>query len=290
MLLEWRAIGHVWVFESALVVSSKISERELRDARDGLSAALRRAGTLMLTDVIDIVALAIPSLRVGEIDSIARCIVDMDGHEVLPGLYSPSKWHREDFAAFVLEHEGKPLHFSEIALRMESMNGMVVNPVGLNSMLNASAKFVRVGAGDFALSQWGVRRYNRFDEVIERYLASGRVAEHESRIRDDLLDEYTVAPTTVAAMLIMNRQTFMHYGGGFWGLAGYEPVIEPVLEKKLVDLLRIAQRPLSAIDIIGEIRREQSFDRISESEVLRILFCSSVIRKAGNPKARMFQA
>jgi DNA-directed RNA polymerase delta subunit len=159
-----------------------------------------------------------PELAVELIAHHAALIAGRFGVMVMPGHFSAAAWSRADWAEFVLESEGRPLHYREVAERVNRLSGSDYNDVGFNGILNSNPRFVRVGAGDFALAEWGAKPYGRFDEVIERYLQEQEDPIREDVLTADLLKTYTVSPSTVAAMLRTASERFLHFGGGYWGL------------------------------------------------------------------------
>lgn len=288
MLFDIGAIRQARIFADQLVVARDVSEYALKAARESFSEVLAENSVTVLSDLEDLLLAQIPTLRGAGLTDAARSLAELDHREVLPGVYSARAWHLAEFAAFVLENEGRPLHFTEIANRISAMTGRSIAPASLNSRLNTTRVFVRVGAGDFALASWGTARYGRFDEVIERYLASGRRAEHLSRIQADLLRTYTVAEATIAAMLTMHRETFTHYGGNHWGLVGYVPEVDESLAQLLELILSVAQRPQTVSAVFAALSQLQPLTRTTVEEIARTLYVDGRFAKVGNPKFRTF--
>ena len=296
MLLEIEAVPQVYQYAESLCIASQIVPATVDSLRERISGALTGVKAAALLDLAEIVEAFLADFFSGylfepdddAIEAATRALLTLDHYEVLPGLYSASRWQRAELAQFVLEQEGRALHFTEIAKRIEAIAGSRGNAPAINSLLNSHPAFVRVGAGDFALAQWGARRYGRFDEVIERYLASGRIAEHLGRIETDLLETYTVSPSTIAAMLIRGRATFIHYGGGHWGLRGYSPVVDPHLVAAVRDLFTAAGTTLTAEAVTTTLRKNASWHHLSGSELLRVLYVCSQFRRSGSYRNRTF--
>src|SRR5690606_17306162 len=102
-----------------------------------------------------------PGLTVELITHHAELIAGRVGVMIMPGHYAERAWSRADWAEFILESEGRPLHYREVAERVNRLAGSDYNDVGFNGILNSDPRFVRVGAGDFALPEWGARPYGR---------------------------------------------------------------------------------------------------------------------------------
>lgn len=178
----------------------------------------------------------------------ADVIASISGVRIMPGYYATSAWSRADWSEFVIESAGCPLHYREVAARVNRLAPTEYSEVGFNGTLNSDPRFVRVGAGDFALTCWGAKPYGRFDEVIERYLRDRADAAHEEEITADLLRTYTVTASTVTAMLHVVPGRFVHFGGGYWGLAEKSYQNDPAMEDRIVGILA-GSSPQSAKDV-----------------------------------------
>lgn len=289
MLVEWEVFQDTSLFEGNLVVAAPVTPAVLAICRRVVADALHRQNAVLLAELSSEIAVACPGLPEESHDQLARHLASREGAQVLPGMFARNRWHRTEYAEFVLEQTGAPLHFSEIAARISALTGDDVNPTGLNSLLNSEPRFVRVGAGDFALSRWGATRYGRFDEVLQRYLASGRIAEHVSRMERDLLTQYTVASSTLRVMLSWNRETFEHFGGGHWGLRGYEAICDAELVRRVEEVLRAAGSFLTASTVASRVAVAP--DRLAThlEEVTRVLFLHPRLRRAGKGSTLRFQ-
>ncbi|MFW5853026.1 MAG: sigma factor-like helix-turn-helix DNA-binding protein [Patescibacteria group bacterium] len=75
-----------------------------------------------------------------------------------------------DYAYLVLRHHGSPMHFLEVAQRIEELFGREAHPATCHNELIKDKRFVLVGRGLYALSEWG---YNPgvVQEVIKNILA-----------------------------------------------------------------------------------------------------------------------
>jgi hypothetical protein len=286
-LLESNALSGVAMVRPNLVADASVPEEIIQEVQDTLKQQIDSSNGAYLDDLVASVAAILP-LESTNLDAVVRRWAAQMGREVLPGLYAGRRWTRRDYARFVLEQNGAPLHFSAIAQKVAELKGETVSITGMNTLLNDCQLFVRVGAGDFALTEWGPGRYDRFDQVIERYLASGRVAEHVDTICTTLRKQYTVSVTTIHAMLATGKATFIHYGGGFWGLRGYAPIVQEELVRAVTTALRMAMRPLNIDEALVSIAQHAGSHYFPQAEVLRALFvCPQVLRR-GSTKQRRF--
>jgi hypothetical protein len=213
------------------------------------------------------------------------CLAREVGHEVLPGLFAHRKWNRADYSYYVLLHEGRPLHFKEIARLVDGLVPGRFTPSGFNTVLNADPRFVRVGAGDFGLPDWGGEKYSRFDEAIVRYLARGRKAEHILRIVADLQSIYTIAEATIHAMLTWNPRSFQYYGGGYWGLTGTRPIVPNGIVAELKALFRETGWELSPHEVETLFRCSKDY---VDGEATRALYLLPEFTFRGSNKKPAF--
>jgi hypothetical protein len=262
------------------ILAQQNARRSFGMALDSLKSALDASGEQLLEDLE---LAAAPFLHPSDDEMLThqtRCLASIVGKQTVPALYSARPWKRADYARFVLDNEGAPLHYRDIAKRMEDLMDKSITAAGLNNLLNRSPLFVRVGAGDFGLAVWGTRRYGRFDEVIERFLASGRIAEHITTIKKAVLIQYTVAESTVTAMLSMTRDKFRYFGGGYWGLRSYAPLIDPTLVAHLQELILKSSRPMVAPMAEQYLSALLSHNYVA-GEATRVLYVSHVFRRMG---------
>lgn len=110
-------------------------------------------------------------------------------------------------AYLVLKMEGAPLHFKEIATRIDKSGlqkkGKNTHPQTVHNELIKDKKFVLVGRGLYALSEWGYRR-GTVREVLEDILRkAGKPLK-----RDDILDEVFRIRTVKRSTVIINLNAF----------------------------------------------------------------------------------
>jgi hypothetical protein len=222
----------------------------------------------------------------------AELIAPAVGVRLMEGYYASSTWSRADWAEFVIESQGGPLNYLDVAARVNQLSGMDYHDVGFNSVLNADPRFVRVGAGDFALAKWGARSYGRFDEVIEHYLEGREQPVHERKIAEDLLRTYTVTPSTVSAMLRVARDRFRHCGGGFWGLRARRYRVDTRLEQLITETLqRLGPQTLEELlQRVAFSQTRSGFALASLEDVARTVYMSDRITYHGRMAPQRFKA
>ncbi|HEY4482655.1 MAG TPA: sigma factor-like helix-turn-helix DNA-binding protein [Candidatus Paceibacterota bacterium] len=84
-----------------------------------------------------------------------------------------------DYAYLVLRNEGKPLHFTEVAKKIEEMFDRKAHVATThNELIKDSDRFVLVGRGLYALSEWGYTN-GIVREVISSVLKKGPMTKEE---------------------------------------------------------------------------------------------------------------
>lgn len=107
-------------------------------------------------------------------------------------------------AYLVLKMNGRPLHFKDIAARIDEIglqkNGRKTHPQTVHNELIKDQKFVLVGRGLYALSEWGYSR-GTVREVLEGILASSAAPMKRERILEEVLRVRRVKRSTVVINL-----------------------------------------------------------------------------------------
>jgi hypothetical protein len=104
-----------------------------------------------------------------------------------------------DYAYLVLRQAGEPLHFTEVAKRITKDFNKPTNAATSHNELIKDSRFVLVGRGIYALSEWGYKP-GVVREVIDRLLKkSGPLTEAD--ILKRVLKERLVKPNTVLVNL-----------------------------------------------------------------------------------------
>lgn len=130
----------------------------------------------------------------------------------------------KDKAYLMLKHEGKPLHFLDVAKRIKSLQQAfprgkekAVLPQTVHNELIKDSRFVLVGRGTYALSEWGYRPGTVKDVIV------GILKEHGTPLcKEDIvkktLEQRQVKETTVLLNL-QDHGTFVKTGSGTYFVA-----------------------------------------------------------------------
>lgn len=104
-----------------------------------------------------------------------------------------------DYAFLVLRRQGSPMHFMQVAKTISDSFARRANPATCHNELIKDKRFVLVGRGMYALTEWGYRP-GIVREVVENILREhGPLAEEEVLSR--VLKERYVKPNTVLVNL-----------------------------------------------------------------------------------------
>lgn len=110
-----------------------------------------------------------------------------------------------DYAYLAIRHHGSPLHFTEVAKRITELFGKKAHVATAHNELIKDPRFVLVGRGLYALSEWG------YVEGIVRDVIKKILKEHGALSKDDIIDrvlkERYVKPNTI----LVNLQDDDHF-------------------------------------------------------------------------------
>lgn len=119
----------------------------------------------------------------------------------------------------VLKKEGKPMHFTEIAKKINELgvSKKNANPATIHNELILDKKFVLVGRGIYALAEWGYKPGVVGDVIAEVVAEAGRPLNREEIIAK-VLDKRMVKRSTVV-LALMNKKQFTRNSKGEYSLA-----------------------------------------------------------------------
>jgi DNA-directed RNA polymerase delta subunit len=111
-----------------------------------------------------------------------------------------------DKTYYVLKKFNKPLHFTDISTHIESLdeNKKKVTKQAVHNELIRDDRFILIGRGIYALSEWG---YNAgvVEDVIEEVLISAGKPMHKDDIIKEVMKRRMVKETTILLNLQKNR-------------------------------------------------------------------------------------
>ena len=110
-----------------------------------------------------------------------------------------------DLAYLVLRKEGSPMHFVEVAKKISSYFSRPANSATVHNELIKDGRFVLVGRGLYALSEWGYK-YGTVRDIIKYIIKSEGPSSKEDIIKKVLKERY-VKENTILVNL-QNRDYF----------------------------------------------------------------------------------
>ena len=110
-----------------------------------------------------------------------------------------------DLAFLVLRKEGSPMHFAEVAKKISSYFNRPANSATVHNELIKDGRFVLVGRGLYALSEWGYK-YGTVRDIIKYIIKSEGPSSKEDIIKKVLKERY-VKENTILVNL-QNRDYF----------------------------------------------------------------------------------
>jgi hypothetical protein len=124
----------------------------------------------------------------------------------------------------VLKNTGKPLHFSDIAKKIDDVlfdrpdgqgrEGKKTNVASAHNELILDEKFVLVGRGMYGLSEWGLKEGTVAEIITEIMKSAGSPLTREDVI-ERVLQERMVKKTTIA-LALSNKDKFARNGNAFF--------------------------------------------------------------------------
>jgi len=120
-----------------------------------------------------------------------------------------------DFAYLTLKRHGSPMHFSEVATQIQELFGRKAHVATTHNELIKDPRFVLVGRGLYALSEWGYSKGVVKDVIKELLRKEGPLTKKE--IVERVKRERYVKDNTIAVNL-QDSKTFDHLEDGRFSL------------------------------------------------------------------------
>lgn len=148
------------------------------------------------------------------------------------GQWGLSEWtsitpkRMNDKIYLVLKHVQKPMHFTEIAQKINELgfDHKIAYPATVHNELILDEKYVLVGRGIYALAEWGYEP-GVVSEVIRRVLERAAKPLTREEIVDKVLEQRLVGKSTVH-LALMNKKHFEKREDGSFVLVDNDEVVE----------------------------------------------------------------
>jgi len=167
-----------------------------------------------------------------------------------------------ELSVMILKDEGKPMHWKEIADRAyhfghrESFNSTAV----YNSLMNHPKLFVRVNAGTYALSEWGINEAEYYQEIIASLLREEKKALSSESIYHRVNEKRKIKRATLIMLLDMYPRFYKSlentYGLRAWLLPREKQTLRTPewLVESLDSYKRLEQANQRGYDVVSMIR------------------------------------
>lgn len=201
--------------KKATFAIKQINEKMLDDFLKRAVGVLHKADDHLKYDVflkeLKIVAMQnnFPEELVKKTLAISKQII-LDGEDV--GL---SNWSTinpksiKDKTHYILRKHGEPLHFDTISKKVRNISNKQITKQAVHNELIRDERFVLVGRGIYALSEWGFKN-GTVSEIIEEVL-NEHTSLHKNDIVEKVLERRIVKETTIILNL-QNKNKFMRVG------------------------------------------------------------------------------
>jgi len=116
-----------------------------------------------------------------------------------------------DYAFLVLRHHGSPMHFTEVADEIANLFGRKTHVATCHNELIKDSRFVLVGRGLYALTEWG------YSSGIVRDVIQEVIRKHGPLTKDDIIDKVFKERYVKENTIIVNLQNGKFFKKGVDG-------------------------------------------------------------------------
>lgn len=189
-------------FHAALVTLPNYSRKQVASITDQLVKHLGKHGQPMQVDALQ--AKATPDTPIETVENIARIskkLSDLDSHWGLSHWPEVNPRSIRDKTYLVLNKQGQPLHFTEIAERISALGQRKrdVTVQAVHNELIKDGRFVLVGRGIYALADWGYTPGTVADIISDILREESPL--HKDEIVKRVLSKRKVKTTTIVLNL-----------------------------------------------------------------------------------------
>lgn len=173
-------------------------EKKFKASVDAIVDIIKKNGSPMTTDELhDKLNYEHPS-QVQALAGVSKLLAELNGRWGLAKWPSVNPRNIRDKIFVVLDENGKPMHFSEIAksIKASDFKRKDVTTQAIHNELIKDSRFVLIGRGIYALASWG---YNRgtVSDIIANVLKESKKPLHRDEIVRRVLASRQVKETTI---------------------------------------------------------------------------------------------
>lgn len=189
-------------FRPALALLPEYTEAKVAKIADELIRTITEiAKPQPLSKIATKLSIEVAPDTLAGIAGITRGLANLDGKWGLVSWPEVNPKSIRDKTYLVLIKQSKPLHFSEIARRIHELKpgGRVVTVQAVHNELIKDLRFVLIGRGIYALSEWGYTPGTVADIIVEVLKSESPL--HKDEIVRRVLDKRQVKTTTIVLNL-----------------------------------------------------------------------------------------
>ena len=195
-------------YEPAIAISDYGDERALRSRIDEIVNTIKENKSPMTLDELDEKLNYEHPDHIKALASISKLLASLNGFWGLAKWPTVNPKNIRDKIFVVLEMNKTPLHFSEIAERIQNsdFNRKEVTPQAIHNELIKDPRFILIGRGIYALDSWGYKKGTIAETIAEVLEKSEKPLTREEIVRQ-VLKRRKVKETTILLNL-QNRKLF----------------------------------------------------------------------------------
>ncbi|MCA9347331.1 hypothetical protein KC930_01990 [Candidatus Saccharibacteria bacterium] len=190
-------------------VGAKIEhdEKKIKEAVSSIVEAIKKLNKPVNADTIKEAIGAADSARVSALASVSKQLASLGGQWGLVKWPLVNPKNIRDKIYVILRDNGKPMHFGEIAgsIRDSSFKRKDVTTQAIHNELIKDKRFVLIGRGIYALSEWGYSKGTVADIITEVLQKAGEPL-HRDEIVKRVLKHRQVKETTILLNLQGKKQ------------------------------------------------------------------------------------
>ncbi len=186
------------LFYAAVSVSSVRDEKQLKSDVNKVVEAIKKLGEPSTIDAIAKQANITEPKQAEALSSLSKQLATLNGRWGLVKWPMVNPKNIRDKIYVVLKENGKQMHFSEIAdaIKKSEFKRKSVTTQAIHNELIKDSRFVLIGRGIYALSEWGYKKGTVADIITEVIKEAGQPL-HRDEIVKRVLKSRIVKETTV---------------------------------------------------------------------------------------------
>ena len=185
-------------YHLAISIKEQQDAEQVRRSVDELVATIAKIGKPVTSDELHLQTKLEHPMNVHALATVSKSLAHLNGRWGLNKWPTVNPKNIRDKIYVVLSENTKPMHFSEIAqsIKNSSFRRRDVTTQAIHNELIKDKRFVLIGRGIYALSEWGYTEGTVAD-VISEILKSANTPMHRDDIVREVLKKRSVKETTI---------------------------------------------------------------------------------------------